>query len=221
MKKIAYSGNDWVGMFVSTNNEHTIIPIDSTKKFREILETNLKTECIPMTVGETNLAGIYLAMNSNGIILPNIATKEEIKELKKTGLNVYVNQDNHNANGNNIAVNDKGGIINLRIDKKEIKKLEDVLGVEIVPRKIAEYTTVGSSVLVNNAGFLMNFRASEDEVKEIEEILKVKGLRGTTNTGTGFVPIGCIANDNGYVVGYLTTAYEMGKVEEALGFLDG
>lgn len=222
MKRIAYQGNDWIGMFSKTNNEYTLVPIDSTKKFIESLEDNLKTKCIKTTIGETNLIGSYVAMNSNGIILPNITYGEEATLIKKeTGLNVHINKDNHNANGNNIIVNDKGGIINPRVREKEKDKIQDVLGVELISKKISEYSTVGSNAIVNNKGFLLNYRIDEIELKEIEEILKIRGLRGTINLGTGFISIGALANDYGYIVGKKTTAYEMGRIEESLGYLDG
>lgn len=219
MKKIAYQGNDWIGMFVRTNNEYTLVPVDTSEKFIEVMEENLKTECIATTIGDTNLAGIFAVMNSNGIILPNIASEEEKIRLRKTGLNMYVNKDNHNTNGNNILVNDKGGIINPKISNKEKKKIEDTLGVELEARKISEYYTVGSSGLVNNKGFLLNFKSSEGEVKELEKILKVNGMRGTINTGIGFVSIGAVINDNSYIVGPGTSAHEMGRIEESLGYL--
>ena len=204
-----------------SNNEYCFVPVDSNKKFRDSIEECLKVECIPTTIGDNNLLGMDLVMNSNGIIAPNISSEEEIKTLKKTGLSVYVNKDNHNANGNNILVNDKGGIINPRISEQEKKKIEDTLGIELEYRKVSEYYTVGSSGLLNNKGVLLNFRANQEEVDEVGNILKVPGLRGTTNLGTPFVSMGAVANDNGYAVGRITTAYEMGRIEEALGFLEG
>ena len=48
MKKTAYMGNDWIGMFVSTNNKHTIVPIDSTKKFIETKDSDLIPEILKM-----------------------------------------------------------------------------------------------------------------------------------------------------------------------------
>ena len=56
-------------------------------------------------------------------------------------------------------------------------------------------------------------------MEEIASILKVRGSKGTVNLGTGFVSIGMIANDNGYLAGEKTSAYELGRIEEALGFL--
>ncbi|MDD5022610.1 MAG: translation initiation factor IF-6 [Candidatus ainarchaeum sp.] len=220
MKKTSYHGNDWIGMFVRANNEFTLVPIDSTNKFTDAFEENLKTRCIKTSMGGTDILGSYIAMNSNGIILPNIAFPEEIEKIKKeTGLNVYVNKSIHNSNGSNIVVNDKGGIINPRIDKKDRKVIEEVLQIELHEMEISGYFTVGSNVIANNKGFIANFKISEEEMEKMGEIFKVKGMKGTINMGTGFVSIGVVANDNGYVVGNMSTSYEMGRVEESLGYL--
>ena len=108
----AYFGNPWVGMFVKTNNEKTFVPIDANEKLIKIISDNLGTEVIPLSMGDSNLLGVYIAMNSNGVVLPNIATSAEIAIVKKTGINVYVSNERNNAHGNNIAVNDNSAIIN-------------------------------------------------------------------------------------------------------------
>lgn len=219
MKRCDYFGNPWIGMFVKTNDSFTIIPKDSPDKLEDNLEP-LKTKVLKAGIGESNLLGIYVAMNNNGIILPNISTREEVKDIKKLGINVYHSESRYNANGNNIAVNDKGGIINPNISQSERKKMEDVFGVELVPMRIGNYSTVGSSCIVTNKGFLANYKASEDDMKEITSALKVDGQKGTVNTGVGFVSFGVVVNSHGYVAGMHTTAFEIGRVVETLGFIE-
>lgn len=219
MKRCDYYGNPWLGMLIKTNDSLTLIPKDSPKELEESME-DLDTKVIRTCVGESNLLGIYVAMNNNGMILPNITTDEEVKSIKKLGMNVYHSESKYNANGNNIAVNDKGGIINPNISQAEIKKMEDVLGVELVPMRIGGYSTVGSSCVTTNRGFLANYKATEDEMKEIGSALKVSGERGTVNTGVGFVSFGVIVNSKGYISGANTTAFEMGRVVEALGLIE-
>jgi len=124
-----------------------------------------------------------------------------------------------NAHGNNICTNNKCGIINPHIPEPQRKTMEDVLGVELIPMTIAKHTTVGSCVIATDNGFLAHYQASEDEMKQLEEIFKVKGNKGTVNMGTGFVSVGLAVNKNGYVAGEKTSAYELGRVEEALGFI--
>jgi len=206
-------------MFVLANDNVTVAPSDSMDKLVECLKERLKNDVVKVSVGESNLLGLYVAMNSKGAVLPNIATEKEIAAFKALGLDVYHSKEKSNAHGNNIALNDFGGIINPHIHQDERKRMEDVLGVELVPMGIAGYVTVGSSCLAGNKGFLLHFAASEDEVNAVAGALKVKGERGTVNMGTGFVALGVIGNRSGYCAGEATSAHEMGRVESALGYL--
>ena len=219
MKRAVYFGNPWIGMFMVSNEKNTILPLDVPAKLEQAVIEELKTEVIKTGIADSNLLGVYIVMNSHGIILPNIANDAEIEILKKNGMNIYKSNDRYNANGNNIAVNDNGGIINENISHEERVKIADVLGVELVPMKIAGYSTVGSCVRTNNTGFLVHYAADEQMIKELERVFRVKGAEGSVNTGTGFVSYGIVANRNGYVAGEATTAYELGRVEEALGFI--
>jgi translation initiation factor 6 len=219
MDKCAYFGNPWIGMFIKTNDSITVLPIDSMKKLEDAAAANLKTSIVRVSAGDSNLLGIYVAMNSNGAILPNIMREEEVAGLKKAGLNVYVSAERNNAHGNNIALNDKGGVINPHVDRAEAKKMEDVLGVELVPMTVGAYATLGSACIATNTGFLAHYKASEDEVRMLRDALKVDGSRGTVNTGTGFVAYGAVVNRNGYIAGEGTTAFELGRLEEALGLI--
>jgi translation initiation factor 6 len=206
-------------MFIKTNDSVTVLPVDSMKKLEEAAEANLKTKVIRVSAGDSNLLGIYVAMNSNGVILPNIMREQEVAEFRKAGLNAYVSQEKHNAHGNNIAVNDRGGIINPNVDRAEARKMEDVFGVELVPMTFAGYSTVGSACIATNTGFLAHYGAREDDMKMLKDALKVDGGRGTVNTGTGFVAYGVVVNRNGYIAGDGTTAFELGRLEEALGLI--
>jgi translation initiation factor 6 len=217
--RTSYFGNPWLGMFIRTNDEFTMLPIDSMQKVEDMIRERLKTTTIRLSLADTNLVGLYAAMNSNGVILPNVVRDEEVALLKEAGLNVYVSKDKYNANGNNIACNDKGGIVNPYMEKHEVKAIGDVLGVELVPMTVGEYSTVGSSCIATNGGYLAHFKASEDDMSRLKDALKVDGSKGTVNTGTGFVGFGAIANKNGYVAGEATTAFELGRLEEALDLI--
>ncbi|MBU0591243.1 translation initiation factor IF-6 [Candidatus Micrarchaeota archaeon] len=219
MKKITYFGNSWLGMFIKTNDSITLLPIDSMAKLEVPAVEILKTTILKTTVGDTNLLGMYTAMNNNGLVLPNIVEEREVSAIKKSGINVYISKEKNNAHGNNVTVNDKGGIINPHVSRTETNAMGDVLGVELVPMKIAEYSTVGSSCIATNGGFLAHYKSTADELKAIEDALKVKGSKGTINTGAGFVAYGIVVNKNGYLAGEQTTAFELGRVEEALGLI--
>jgi len=219
MKRTGYFGNSWIGLFTRSNRTHTFVPIDTTDKMIATIEENLKTEVIKTLIGGSNLVGLYMAMNSNGAILPNIASDEEIALVKKTGINVYRSHEKHNAHGNNLLVNDKGGLVNHEISQPERNRMEDVLGIKLLDGSIAKYNTVGSCAIATNKGFIAHFATSEAEIELLRNTFGVNGSKGSINTGTGFIQLGAVANDKGYVVGEQTSAFEMGRIEEALGFI--
>ena len=218
--RCAYFGNPWIGMFVKGNDDVTLIPVDSMDKLENKAKDNLKTEIVKTTLGQSNLIGVYTAMNSSGAVLPNVADEKEAEVFRKLGLNVYVSKDKRNAHGNNICVNNKGGIINPRIPESEKRRIEDALGVELVSTTLAGYHTVGSSCLSTDKGFLAHFKTTPDELKMLEDVFKVKGEIGTVNTGSGFVSYGVVANSKGYIAGEQTTPFELGRVIQAMDLLD-
>jgi len=218
-RKCTYFGSPWIGMFLKSTDNFTFLPIDSVQKLCETVKENLRTEVVKVNVGGSNLVGAYIAMNSFGAILPNVATQEELSIFKSAGLNVYQSRERSNAHGNNICVNDKGGIINPHIPRAEREKLAEVLGVELVPMHIAKFGTVGSSCIANNMGFLVHYAASNEEVKAISDVLKVGGERGTVNMGAGFVSFGFVQNKHGYIAGEASSAFELGRLESALGYI--
>jgi len=219
-KRASYFGNSFIGIFAATNNSHTLFPHESPHTFVEKICGALKTKEVRCSIGESNLNGIYTVMNSRGMVIPKFNAALTEKLGKETGLEVYASREKLNAHGNNICMNDKGGIINENVSASERKNMEECLGVELVPMRIGKFTTVGSLCIANNKGFLVHYGANEEEMKELEKIFKVSGGKGTANTGTGFVSVCMLANDKSYITGEKTTAFEMGRVEEALGFLD-
>lgn len=222
LRKAAYFGNPFIGLFLSTNNTHTILPADAPPSLVRRAADALGTETVPCSVHMSSINGVYIAMNSNGILLPSGASPETISMLReKTGLNVMASPTPFNANGNNIAANDRGGLVNPDIPAPARKVAEDCLGVELVPAKVAGYKTVGSCCAATNKGFLAHYSATDAEMGELSSVFGAKGLKGTANTGTGFVSICLLANDRGYLAGESTTPYEAGRIEEALDLIGG
>ncbi len=216
-RRAGYFGNPFIGLFFCTNNKHTLFPIDTKESLREEICSGLGTEAVIVNVQGYNLDGVYVAMNANGMVLPSMVSDEEKKFLEKeTGLSVYVSGEKMNANGNNIALNDMGGLINPNIGERERIAMEECLGIELVPFTVAGFSTMGSLCVANNKGFLTHYSASEREIAEMGEVLRVKGLPGSINMGTGFIGIGLLATDEGYYAGEATSSFELGRVEEAL-----
>jgi translation initiation factor 6 len=210
--RVNFEGDSNVGMYGFATDSYCLMGIDSSRILQKIRET-LKTEVITSTVAGTDLASLFAAGNSNGILLPRIVEDFEIRKLKKLGLNYKILESRETALGNLVLCNDKGCLISryLRNYKGEIS---DVLGCEVETVKIADLDIVGSCAVASNTGCLCHMEAKEEELKRIEEILKVRVDVGSVGYGSPYVKSGLIVNSNGVIFSEQSTGAEMGRIDE-------
>ena len=211
-------GNPHIGMFARASEKLVAVDISASPKLILALDS-LKVPIMKTTFGFSGLAGIHMAMNSNGAVVPSFCSPIEIGALKSWGLNVFAIAGDFSAAGNNIAANDFGAIANPEMTRAMVRKISDCLGVEVVPRRIAGYLTAGSALVVTNKGFAAYNRCHEAELKEIGAILKVQGQNCTVNLGVASVGLGCVANTNAAIFGEATTGFEEGRIAQALGMV--
>ena len=76
------------------------------------------------------------------------------------------------------------------------------------------------AAVVTNKGLLCHPKVEQDEKRQLEKIFNVSVMIGTVNHGVPLIGSGLVANTKGAVIGGLTTGIEMGRIEEALNFLD-
>ncbi len=215
-KKLSYYRNNNIGLFCCCNDKYIFVPENVEEKFCKVLEEELKVEIIKAKVYETNLLGIFLALNNNGLLLPYVIRDEELKIFKELDMNFEVLKDKHNALGNLILANDKGAIVSPLISKRNIKKIENVLDCEVYVLDIKDFKTIGSCGVANNKGCIIHPDIDEEIAKVIESVLKVKVDYGTVNKGVGYVKSGVLINNKGLVVGEDTTGVEIVRLEEIL-----
>jgi len=184
--------------------------------FEEELSSILNVPQKRVTIGGSEFIGLFSVMNSNGIILPFIAKDEEIREIRKLGLDVLVLKEKFTAIGNLMVVNDKGTIVSELISKKSLKSIEDVLKVEAVQASLADSKIVGSVCFATNKGAILHREAREEDVELVRSVLKVEVERGSVNFGSPFVASGIIANSYGALIGSKTTGYELDVILRAL-----
>jgi len=177
--------------------------------FEEDFSEIFKVPSIKITVGGTEFVGLFSAMNSNGIILPFIVRDEELREIKRLGLDVLVLKEKFTAIGNLIVANDKGAIVSDLLSEKSIKPIEDVLKVEVVRVTLVNSKIVGSVCFATNKGAILHREASEDDKKLVKDVLKVEVEKGSVNYGSPYVSSGVIANSYGALIGSRTSGYEL------------
>jgi len=217
--RTAFEGNPFVGIFAKTNDRLTLLPKAATEKFKGVCSEVLKTQVITASIANSDLLGMFSAMNSNGIVLPSMAYESEVGSLREAGLNVAVIDERRTALGNNILVNDYACMINPELSAESAKSISDCLGVEVVKGTIGGYNTVGFAAVVTNKGILTRTNVTDEEFSSLEEFFKVKGAVGTANMGVSFVGLCMLANSNGAVVGETTSGFELSRIDEAFGFI--
>ena len=209
IKYDVYSGPN-IGIFTSVNDKFVFVPNGFAKTKAENLAHHLQTDYLMTPVANTRLLGVLMVLNNHGILLPKTSSPDEIANLRKyTDLNVKMLDTKHNALGNLICVNDKGGVISPIVEKEYIKEIEDVLDIEVIQKKIAGFYQVGAVMEANNLGGVIHPEADEEDIKNFSNVLGVNIEPATINGGVPFVSSGILANSNAVVVGNLTNGPEI------------
>ena len=199
-----------IGLYTVVNDEHVFVPNGFAKTKSKKLSEYLKTDYIFTTMANTRLLGALIVMNNHGMLLPRNCSQWEFDHLKKsTDLNIEILDTKHNALGNLISVNDKGGIMSPMISKEYVKKVQDVLGIEVIQKKIAGYHQVGVMVNATSHGGIIHPETDDDDIKTISNVFGVNLEPATINGGIPYVSSGILANNNAIVVGNLTNGPEI------------
>jgi translation initiation factor 6 len=210
-------GNASIGVYSLVNDRIAILPPQVPEAKRQKLGEWLKVQVVATTVGESVITGALACSNSNGVLLPSFATEEEVKAIKAVAdLNVTVMDTKRTAYGNMVLANDKGAVVDTRMEREDMDKISDTLGVEVVHCDIAGLPYVGSLAAATNKGVLAHPLLKDEERKVLNEVLKVPVDVGTVNCGIPYVATGLIGNSYGAAVGNLTTGPEMFIIGHAL-----
>lgn len=182
----------------------------------DVLGVNVIEFCIV----DSTIIGSLLTLNSHGAIVTAYADTETLKTIEQQGLKVFPIKDVINAAGNDILVNDHGALVHPDLKAQAVKKIGDTLGVPVHKGTIASFGTVGMAAVVTNKGCLCHPKVTEEEKQQLEAVFDVDVMIGTVNHGFPMIGSGLVANTKGAIIGNMSTGIEMGRIEEALGFLD-
>lgn len=218
-----FHGDHNLGLFGKSSDKFCLVGNFVLDKKIEKMKEVLKNHIVKTTIANTDFAGIFCSLNSNGLLLPKIVTERELVQLKKLkkelGINLEILKTKFTALGNLILCNDNGAVVSRLIKGSEKKKIGDCLDVEVDYADIAKMHMVGSCGMANNKGCLVHRDASEEEIEKIKQILKVEADIGTANFGSPFVGSCAIVNSHGALVGESTTGAEIARLMETLGFV--
>lgn len=209
-------GSSTIGVYIVANNKIALVPPDVPEKIDDEVKNVLGNAVMRTTIAKSPLLGIFIVMNDNGILVPNIALEDEVNLLKGLGLNLGVLHTKYTAIANLIVANNKAALISPILEPENRKIVADVLGVEVFVDSIANSPLVGSVVIANSRGALVAPDATDNDLKKLERYLGVHADVGTVNRGRSFLRGGMVANDRGALVGWETTGAEIMRILSTL-----
>lgn len=124
-------------------------------------------------------------------------------------MEVGVLDSKYTALGNVICANDKGAIVSPWLSKEDCQTIEQVLGVEVLQKRIAGFNQTGAVMVANNSGAAIHPEADEEDMKEFAKIMGVKIEQTSINNGIPYVMSGILVNNHTVVVGSMTSGSEI------------
>lgn len=224
--KMSFFGNPNIGVYAYVNDEVLILPPrigrDDIEELVEVLKVSAVIEA---KVAGTILIGVLLAGNNNAVLLPQIVFDEDVEYLEKrvreygVDTEFSVLESKYTALGNLVLCNSRRCLVSPLFSSREVREMEDVLGVEVVTTRLVNTDLLGSIVVVTDGGGVIHPDASEEDIKALRELLGVTVERATVNAGVVYVRSGIMANNKGVVVGGNTTGPEVLRIKR--GFEGG
>ena len=205
-----------IGIYINVNDTIGLVPMGFAETKANKLAEYLNIEIFYTAIANTRLIGTLSVMNNKGVLLPSTAYQDEYDYLKnETDLEVGVLDTKFNALGNIICANDKGAIVSPALSKEHCKIISDVMGVEVLQKKIAGSHLSGVSLKVNNTGGVIHPEAEEKDIKIIEDLLSVNIEQTSINGGIPYVTSGILANNHCIIVGSMTSGSEIMNLTRA------
>ncbi len=221
VRRVAIDGTSVLGVFATCTEDLLVITPSITQEARYNLEHELAVDSAPLFIGSSSVVGSLVAGNSNGFVVSSSTSRSEIKQLKAhaSGLKVRKLPGKINAAGIVILTNDYAALINPNLITRAERVVEETLRVDVHRGTLASLKTVGMAACATNNGVLVHPKTTNGELSVLEEVFQAPVNIGTINYGSPLVGSSLLANTKGYVAGLETTGIELGRIEEALGFI--
>ena len=209
IKYDVYKGPN-LGVYITVNDSIGLVPMGFAQTKADKLAKYLNIKVHYTAIANTRLIGALSVMNNKGILLPNTAYQNEYDYLKaETDLEVGILDTKFNALGNVICANDKGAVVSPWLSKQDCQTVSDVLGVEVVQKRIAGFNQTGVVLVANDSGAVIHPEADEEDMKALANVLGVKIEQCSINNGVPYVSSGILVNNHCVVVGNLTSGPEI------------
>ena len=221
MLRASFAGSSYVGVFARATDDCLLVRPDADSGLVEALGEELDVPTLATTVGRSGTVGALAVGNENGILVTSRSTERERDAIADvTDRPVYELPGRINAAGNVVLTNDYGAYVHPELSDSAVSIVREALGVPVERGDLADVRTVGTAAVTTNHGVLCHPKSREPELEALEAHLDVRADIGTVNYGAPLVGSGLVANEAGYVVGEDTTGPELGRIEDALGYID-
>jgi len=214
-------GSASIGVYSLATDQMVIVPPQVPASKAERLGECLEAKVVRTTIGGSVLIGALACANSNGIVLPHFVRTEEVEAIgSASDFSVSIMETKKTAYGNLVVANNRGAVVDPRLKPKDLRRIEDGLGVEAVAGEIAGSPYVGSLAVATDRGVLAHPLLKESEGKVLGEVLGAPVDVGTINCGIPYVATGLIGNVRGAVAGTITTGPELFIIGQALDVVE-
>lgn len=214
IRKLRILRSDFVGVYCRVSENYALMPGPVDPENEKLIEDLFGVRAIKLFVGNSPLVGALVAMDDNAMVVSRDYYPEDIES--DLDLNIVTLRERINAMGNNIVMNSRAAIVHRDFSKGAVKKLADVLGIEVIRSTIGGIKTVGSVSVLTKKGMLVTPTISEDEQSFLSDLFGVQVKSGTANFGSIYVGTSVLANSKGIATGEATTSIELGRIDDTL-----
>ncbi len=211
--KTNFHGDTNLGLYGFATDKYCLLGMNDKK-----IKSALGVPVYHCTILNMDMAGIFVAGNSHGIVINDFVEEYDIAKLRLHFKNILVLETKYTALGNLILMNDRGVIVSPLI-KKYRKNISEFFHLPCEATAIAGQKVAGNLAIATNKGCLTHPKIRKKEKEMLERVLGVKSEIGTVNFGSPYPGAGVIANSAGFVASTSTSGPELGRITEALGFL--
>jgi len=219
--RAALNGSSYVGVFARATDDCLLVRPDIEESLLSEFEAELAVPAVRTTVGGSATVGALATGNENGLLVSSrVEDTERERVAETTDLPVHELPGRINAAGNVVLANDTGAYVHPDLSRKAVQAVEDALAVPVERGDLAGVRTVGTAAVATDRGVLCHPKSTDEELDFLEDLLGVPADIGTINYGGPLVGSGLVANGSGYVAGQQTTGPELGRIEDALGYIE-
>ena len=219
-RKLTIGSSPVLGVFATVTDNVALVPIGTPRVTVEQIKDALRVPVMQTAIAGSFVVGSLVCGNCSGFVVSKYVYAEETRSLQELGdVDVQAIPDVMTAVGNIILANDTAAVVHPDLPNRAVKAIADTLQVDVKRATIAGLGTVGMAGVATNKGVLVHPRVSDSEIEILEDVFDLPVDIGTVNFGSPLIGSGLLANSTGYLAGADTTGPELGRIEDALGFI--